>query len=97
VTLARELREEIGCKVQGEVRLMGFIRLHHLGPRRPEFRYPYPDNFHLIYFVRTENDPIARTEEPLVLAPRFVPISDAGTLALPPSERGFLAHPLLSA
>jgi 8-oxo-dGTP pyrophosphatase MutT (NUDIX family) len=95
VTLRRELREEIGCEISGDALLMGFIRFHHLGAEPPGYGYPYPDDLHLMYVVETSSDPRAGTEEKLVLAPRFVPLDAAATLALPVSERAFLDHPLL--
>lgn len=95
MTLGRELREEVGCEILGDPRLMGFIRFHHIGARRPGYAYPYPDDLHLMYLVDTSSDPIARPEEGLVLAPRFVPLSAVVALALPPPERAFLDHPLL--
>lgn len=95
MTLGRELREEVGCEIVGDARAMGFIRFHHMGAKPPEYAYPYPDDLHLMYLVETSGDPIARPEEHLVLAPRWVSLSAVGTLALPPSERAFLDHPLL--
>lgn len=95
MTLGRELREEVGCEIVGEARAMGFIRFHHLGARPLGYAYPYPDDLHLMYLVETSSDPIARPEEHLVLAPRWVSLNAIGALALLPSERAFLDHPLL--
>ncbi len=47
-TLRREVLEETGWSVRVGRRL-GFIVLHHLAPRRPEYLWPYPDFVQVVY------------------------------------------------
>lgn len=95
VTLTRELREEIGCEISGEPALLGFIRVHHAGPKPQGYPYPFPDDLHLMYLVETAGDAMASTTEPLVLGPRFITMDALQALPLLPSERAFLTHPAL--
>ncbi|HEX9437916.1 MAG TPA: NUDIX domain-containing protein [Candidatus Limnocylindria bacterium] len=88
--LVRELREECACTVAAEPRLIGFLRFRHVTPKDERYRYPYPDFLQLIYVAETIDDPLEGSDEPLVLRPRFVPLSEMHRLPLAPAERGLL-------
>jgi 8-oxo-dGTP diphosphatase len=47
-TLRREVAEETGWAID-RVALLGFMHLHHLDSCPPNYSYPYPDFFWLIY------------------------------------------------
>lgn len=86
--LARELREEVGCAIEGEPRLIGFARFHHLRERPPDHprRYPYPDFLQLIYAGATSSEPVADPSDPWVLRPRFVEPAALAGLHIRPTQ-----------
>ena len=47
-TVRREILEESGWTIK-HPRLLGFRHLRHLGPKPPDYRFPYPDFFWPIY------------------------------------------------
>ncbi len=47
-TLRREVLEETGWGL-ARIRRLGFIHYHHLTPRPPDYRYPYPDFLQALY------------------------------------------------
>ena len=47
-TLRREIMEETGWTLLS-VKLLGFMHLHHLGPKPQHYEYPYPDFIWPIY------------------------------------------------
>ncbi len=47
-TVRREVLEESGWTIARPT-LLGFRHLRHLGPKPPDYRFPYPDFFWLIY------------------------------------------------
>jgi ADP-ribose pyrophosphatase YjhB (NUDIX family) len=52
-TLRREILEETGWTMKG-VSLLGFIYLHHLSPRPPDYTFPYPDFLWTIYMAEAD-------------------------------------------
>ena len=88
--LRRELREECGCAIMGEPRLVGFLHLHHVTARPERYPYPHPDFLQLIFVAETTDDPVEGAGEPLVLRPRFVPLSEIHRVPLAPAERALL-------
>ncbi len=88
--LAREVREETGCRIRGEPRYIGFLHLRHVTPRPDVYRYPHPDFLQLLYVVDTSDDVTGGADEPWVQRPRFVSIADVPRLTLAPAERGVL-------
>lgn len=89
-TLARELVEETGWRCT-DFHLLGFWHLHHLTPRPPGFRFPYPDFLHLIYAARA----VARADIPAAAVPdeyelesAFLPLAEARRL--PFEQRGLI-------
>ena len=53
-TLQRELLEETGW-VLSNTSFLGFIHLHHLGPKPENFKYLYPDFIWSIYTAEAEH------------------------------------------
>jgi 8-oxo-dGTP pyrophosphatase MutT (NUDIX family) len=52
-TLHRELLEETGWTLKS-TRLFAFMHMHHLGPKPPDYTYPYPDFIWPIYIVEAD-------------------------------------------
>lgn len=90
--LVRELREEVGCVMEGSPRLLGLSLFHNLGPRRLDLpaHYPYPDFLQLIYAARTASEPVSDGTDPLVLRPRFVDPGEAMGMHVPPTQLAFV-------
>jgi len=89
-TLERELLEETGCVIVGDPRSLGVMHFHHLGPRSPEHRYPYPDFLQQVFSAEIRGEPVEPRDDPWVRAPRFVRLAQIGSLALSVCERAFL-------
>lgn len=96
-TLRRELEEETGWRgaTRGPI---GFLRLHHLSPRPPGFRYPYPDSFQLVFLSEaTDEVPGSRAiEDEWEEEARFVPLADVLDMELAPTDRALLEAGLAS-
>lgn len=90
--LVREVREEVGCVMDGAPRLLGLSLFHNLGPRLPDLpaHYPYPDFLQLIYAARTSSDPVSDGTDPLVHDPRFVDAADVMRMHVPPTQLAFV-------
>ena len=50
-TLRREVREETRCAIEDPV-LIGFVHIHILSPKPPDYPYPYPDLLQVVYAGR---------------------------------------------
>ena len=49
-TAAREVHEETGWRLDRDtLRLLGWLHLEHLAPRRPDDPYPYPDFLQVVF------------------------------------------------
>ena len=48
--LRREVMEETGAQL-ANVRLLGYQRIRLLCPSPPNYRYPYPDSYQIIFFA----------------------------------------------
>ncbi len=89
-TLAREVLEETGWALAGAVSL-GFRHFHHLGPRPPGHRYPYPDFVQTVALAEAATfHPDAILPDEWVLGSAFQPIAEVRRLELSPGERLFL-------
>jgi 8-oxo-dGTP pyrophosphatase MutT (NUDIX family) len=72
--MRREVYEETGARL-GPARLLGYERRRVLGPKPPEYPFPYPDS-HLVYYVAR----VAALDD-------FTPDEEArGPVLLPPIE-----------
>lgn len=90
-TVRREVREETGWEVRlGPV--LGCIHFHHLGPRLPAYRFPYPDFLHIVYLAEALSYDAAALlpneyeQEPFILRE----VAQVRDLPLLPIARGFL-------
>lgn len=87
--LCREVEEECGLRVTSS-KLLGFMHFRHRQPEPPDYPYPYPDMFHLIYAVTGVGKVSQSDEDGYEFATHLYSPLDA--LALPDSEP---AHPYL--
>jgi ADP-ribose pyrophosphatase YjhB (NUDIX family) len=87
--LAREIGEEVGCSIVGELQPLGFFELRNEGPRPEGYAYPYPSNFHVVF--RALAGPVTRAPiDPNVHDGRFVSREGALAMDIPWAERVFL-------
>jgi 8-oxo-dGTP diphosphatase len=71
-TMHREVMEETGARLEN-VRLLGYQRIRLLSPCPPNYRYPYPDSYQILY-IATIADllaflPTEETHERALFAP----------------------------
>jgi 8-oxo-dGTP pyrophosphatase MutT (NUDIX family) len=94
-TARREVLEETGWTVTG-MRLLGFVRYHHLTPRPEGYKYPYPDFLHVIFAARAHTFqpermfPAEVLEKEHVLSTEFVPVDAVGAVPLAAAHLLFL-------
>jgi 8-oxo-dGTP pyrophosphatase MutT (NUDIX family) len=89
-TLRREVLEETGWTID-EPRMLGAKHFHHLTPRPPQYRYPYPDFLQVVYFAHALTYlPEARESAGYELEAKFMPIEAALELPLAPNDRLWL-------
>jgi 8-oxo-dGTP pyrophosphatase MutT (NUDIX family) len=89
-TLRRELLEETGWTL-GASAPLGFLHFRHLGPRRPGYRYPYPDFLQAVYAVEAATWRAgALVADPYVTRTRLLPVAEVGQLPLLPLDGLFL-------
>jgi 8-oxo-dGTP pyrophosphatase MutT (NUDIX family) len=89
-TLRREILEETGWTL-GVVSLLGFMHFHHLGPKPPEYRYPYPDFVQLVFRAEAGGIvPGAAVTGGWELGSAFHPIAQLAGLNLSSRDRFFL-------
>ena len=70
----REVLEETGWTL-GTIVLIGFLHLHHLSPRPPDFPYPYPDFVQTVFAGEAETfSEESREEDEYVIAVDLRPI-----------------------
>lgn len=94
--LRRELLEEAGLRIENPVQL-GFMHLHHLAPKPPDYEFLYPDFLSLVYL--SEAGSLARDarsiddyEEEAI----FRPAAEVNESGLSVESRTFLAAALES-
>lgn len=79
-TLRREVLEESGWAIM-HPRLLAVIHLHHTSPKPPDYPYPYPDFFQLIYISDAGiYHPESIMEDDYELHSAFYPIDEARKL-----------------
>lgn len=89
-TLAREIREEIGCEIAPRPRQLGLIQLHDRLPRREGSPYPYPDSLWIVYAATALPGSGPQSEDVWVRDPRFVEVSSLPSLNVSPVELAFV-------
>lgn len=78
--LRRELLEETGWTIKDPTYL-GFAHLRHATPKPPQYPYPYPDFFHLMYAAHAdEYHPTEKVEEEYVVDSRFMRFEHAKSI-----------------
>ncbi|MDQ3856683.1 MAG: NUDIX hydrolase [Chloroflexota bacterium] len=89
-TLRRELMEETGWTLD-DVALLGFMHFHHLDPKSPGHRYPYPDFIQSVYTARARDYcPEGRLDDGYEVDSTFLPVAQVRELKLTPHERLYL-------
>ena len=89
-TVKREVLEEAGWTLRVE-EVLGFIHLSHLGPRPPDFPYPYPEFAQLVYLSEAvDHEPECMMPDGYEVEARFHPVSEARGLDLALAGRFFL-------
>ncbi|HEX2092628.1 MAG TPA: NUDIX domain-containing protein [Longimicrobiaceae bacterium] len=82
-TLRRELLEETGWMIDTPLPI-GFVHLHHLGPRPPDFESAYPDFLWAIYTAEAVVfEPGVKLSDEGELEATFHPLTEIANLALP--------------
>lgn len=89
-TLAREIREEIGCEIAPGPRPLGFIQLHNCLPRRHGSPYPYPDSLWIVYAANALPGGEPPSGDVWVRDPRFVTVEALPDLKISPVELAFV-------
>jgi 8-oxo-dGTP pyrophosphatase MutT (NUDIX family) len=89
-TLRRELLEETGWTIHDPC-LLGWRHCHHLSPKPPGYRYPYPDFLQLVYTAEAaEHLPEARESDGDEIEAVLRPIAVVQALELSPCQHLFL-------
>jgi len=89
-TLTREVLEETGWTI-GQLQLLGVKHYHHLTPKPPGYRYPYPDFLQLVYRAWAQHYlPDAREIDGYEIETKFISIAEALRLPLAPSDHMWL-------
>jgi len=89
--LRREIREEAGVRIR-DIHRLGFVHLRHRTPKPPQYAYPYPDFFWLVFRAHAHGKRV-RPQEPddNQISAEFVPLAQLGSLNLRPLDRAYLA------
>lgn len=86
----REVLEETGWEL-GQLVPLGFIHLHHLTPRRPDYAFPYPDFLQVVYAAHArESRPEAILRDGYERSSELVPASEVSGMRLTARESAFL-------
>ncbi len=85
--LRREIEEETGLIPSWTSDVIGFLHFHHMTPRPPNYPYPYPDMFHLVFVADASGEPrsgdVDGYEERAFLVSRAEALALADDFALP--------------
>ncbi len=89
-TVRREILEESGWTI-ARPSLLGFRHLHHLGPKPPDYGFPYPDFFWLIYVADAAGFvPSAKLSDDYEQDAEFHSLDTVHALGLTRAERVYL-------
>lgn len=89
--LHREIREEAGVRIM-DIQRLGFVHLRHRTPRPPQYTYPYPDFFWLVF--RSEyhgKSTVPQEPDGYEISAEFVPLAALDRQNLRPLEQAYLA------
>lgn len=93
-TCRREVLEETGVEPLYPL-LFGSLCYHHLGPRPPDYTFPYPDFIQPVFLARPgEERPESRVHDPHVARSAFRSLTEVEKLPLRPVDRCFLTAAL---
>lgn len=92
-TVLREVLEETGVHIERLLRL-GFMHLHHLTPKPPDYEFLYPDFLWAVYLseARLVERDHARLSDEYEEEAIFRSVEDASALELSSQSRFFLTH-----
>jgi 8-oxo-dGTP pyrophosphatase MutT (NUDIX family) len=86
-TLRREVLEETGWTLL-RAEPLGFMHLHHVGPRPERYEYPYPDFVWPIYLAEAGHfTPGAIVPDDYVMESEFMPVDEVRNLTIGRGER----------
>lgn len=89
--LHREIREEAGVRIR-DIHRLGFVHLRHQTPRPPQYAYPYPDFFWLVFRSHAHSKrALPQAPDDYQISAEFVPLAQLGSLKLKPLDRAYLA------
>ena len=86
-TLEREILEETRWTI-ADPNYLGFVHLHHLGEKPPDYRYPYPDFFQIVYVAQAkEHFPEKAIQDDYVLEAGLMPLDQVWDLNIEESQK----------
>lgn len=90
ITLRREIGEETGWSV-GKVEPLGFTHFLHLDPKQPDYAYPHPDFFQLVYVAEgAAYAPEIKLDDGYEIGSEFLSVAAVRQLPLSGIERVYL-------
>ena len=89
--LRREIREEAGVRI-GDIHRLGFVHLRHQTAKPPQYTYPYPDFFWLIFQSHAHSErAVPQAPDDGQLSTEFVPLAQFDSLNLGSLDRAYFA------
>lgn len=89
--LHREIREEAGVEIT-DIQRLGFVHLRHQTPKPPQYAYPYPDFFWLVFRAHAHSKrAMPQVPDDYQISAEFVPLASLGGLRLRPLDQAYLA------
>ena len=89
--LRREIREEAGVCIR-DIHRLGFVHLRHQSPKPPQYAYPYPDFFWLIFQAHAHSKrAMPQAPDDGQLSVEFVPLAQLGSSNLRPLDWAYFA------
>ncbi len=89
--LHREIREEAGVQIR-DIHRLGFVHLRHQTPRPPQYAYPYPDFFWVVFRSHSHsNCAVPQKPDEYQISAEFVPLAKLEDLNLRPLDQAYLA------
>ena len=89
--LHREIREEAGVQIR-DIHRLGFVHLRHRTQKPPQYAYPYPDFFWVVFRSHSHsNCAVPQKPDEYQISAEFVPLASLGSLRLRPLDQAYLA------